>query len=268
MASIDAIQGTVLDKLQKDPLSITTEDARRLSENFEAKDERSAKIISAVESLALAAQEIHEETPALGQGPHTSLLTIVNDLKVAVDNNPAEVTSEILKTTQGIVSKMQKAIGQTNAPHPELEVELQKEFAKIVPKVEQGTVTKEEADHLHSLEARAHGHTEKGGLTAAAQSVAAKRERALSLSDNTNAGPTANAKSIPAEQSAANKEANLKKAEATIAPKVENEPEAVTKEDAALVQSREHRAHGHVKKGSIAAEAQHFADTKPPVEAV
>jgi hypothetical protein len=71
---------------------------------------------------------------------------------------------------------MQRAIGQTNAPHPELEAELQEEIAKIVPKVEQGTVTKEDADHLHSLEARAHDHTEKGGITSVAQSVAAKRE--------------------------------------------------------------------------------------------
>jgi hypothetical protein len=156
---------------------------------------------------------------------------------------------------------MQKAIGQTNAPHPELEAELQEEFARIVPKVEQGTVTKEEADHLHSLEARAHGHTEKGGLTAVAQSVAAKRERALSLSDNTNANPN------PAEQSAADKEANLKMAELTIGPKLEKELEKITKEDAALVQSREHRAHGNVKKDSIAAEAQHFADKQPAVEA-
>jgi hypothetical protein len=94
----------VLEKLQKDPLSITTEDARRLSENYEAHDARSAKIISAVESLAVVAQEIHEETPTLGQRPQTSLLTVVNDLKVAIDTNPEEVTVEILKTTQSIVS--------------------------------------------------------------------------------------------------------------------------------------------------------------------
>jgi hypothetical protein len=96
----------VLDKLQKDPLSITTEDARRLSENYEANDARSAKIISAVESLAVAAQELHEDTPSLGQGPQTSLFTVVNDLKVAVDASPKEVTSEILETTQSIVSSM------------------------------------------------------------------------------------------------------------------------------------------------------------------
>ncbi|KAF2253062.1 hypothetical protein BU26DRAFT_449534 [Trematosphaeria pertusa] len=267
----------VLDKLQTEPLSITTEDARRLSENYEARDERSAKIISAVESLAVAAQDVHEQVPQLGQGPQTSILTVVNDLKAAVDTNPKDVTPEVLKTTQGIVSMMQRAVGQTNAPHPELEAELQREFAKIEPKVEQGTVTKEEADYLHSLEARAHGHTEKGGLTAHAQSVAAKRSRALSLSDNTNSQSSVNAtvkatspvgKGLaPEEQSHRDKETNLKMAELTIGSKIENEPEHITKDEAAYVQSREHRAHGHVKKGSVAAEALHFADKNPTVEA-
>lgn len=74
---------------------------------------------------------------------------------------------------------MQKAIGHTNAPHPELEAELQQEYAQILPKVRRGTVSKAEADHLHSLEARTHGHTERGGLAATAQSVAAKYERQL-----------------------------------------------------------------------------------------
>jgi hypothetical protein len=265
----------VLDKLQQDPLSITTEDARRLNENYESSDTRSAKIISAVETLAEANQEIHKEMPTLGHGPLTSLLTIVNDLKAAVDANPAEVNNEILKMTQGIVSskcphitctfptftrtwltpqvEMQRILGQSNAPHPELEAELRKAFARIEPKVEHGTVTREEADHLHSLEARAHGYTEKGGLTAIAQSVVAKRERALSTTENTNVSR--------AEQSANDKAENLKMAELSIAPGLENEPQNITKEDAALVQSREHRAHGHVKKGSVAAEAQHFANT-------
>lgn len=81
-------------------------------------------------------------------------------------------------------TEMQKAVGHANAPHPELKVVLQEEIAKIEPKVAEGTVTIEEANHLHSLEARAHGHTEKGGIASIAQSVAAKRERALSLSSS------------------------------------------------------------------------------------
>lgn len=97
------LQG-VLDKLHKDPLSITTEDARRLSENYEARDQRSANIISAVESLAVASQDVHEQIPTLGQSTHTSLLTVVHDLKAAVEANTKGVTPEILKITQGVVS--------------------------------------------------------------------------------------------------------------------------------------------------------------------
>lgn len=116
------------------------------------------------------------------QTPPHSLLMAVNNLNATVDANPEEVTTETLRATQSVVSKMQKAVGHMNAPHPEVEAELQEEIAKIEPKITQGTVTKAEADHLHSLEARAHGHTEKGGITAAAQSIVARRERQLSLS--------------------------------------------------------------------------------------
>lgn len=93
--------------------------------------------------------------------------------------------------------EMQIAIGYTNAPHPELEAELQQEYAKIVPKVECGVVTKAEADHLRSLEACAHGHRERGGLTAIAQSVAARRERRSSFSSGgNNAGSCANSRTL------------------------------------------------------------------------
>ncbi|KAF1932083.1 uncharacterized protein M421DRAFT_54615 [Didymella exigua CBS 183.55] len=176
----------VMQRLRSNPGSITEEDARRFSENVEAKDARSARLVSAVESLAAARSDIYSQETSLGQSPHMSLLTVVKDLYAAVEANPDDVDTEILKTTQSIVSKMQKAIGHTNAPHPELEAELQQEYAKIVPKVERGVVTKAEADHLHSLEARAHGHTERGGLTAIAQSVAARHERRSSVSSGGN----------------------------------------------------------------------------------
>lgn len=161
-------------------------------------------------------------------------------------------------------SGMQKAVGHTNAPHPELEGELQEEYKKIEAKVEQGTVTKEEANHLHSLEARAHGHTERGGLTATAQSVAAKRERTLSLSEGSvhqdNSPPEASPNAKAREQSHKDKEANLEHVVTVLRPKVENEPEKVTKEDAALLQSREARAHGSVEKCCVAAAAMSLAD--------
>lgn len=116
------------------------------------------------------------------QPGHLTLLALIEGIKATVEAHPQDVTPEHLKLMQGTVAKMQKAIGNTTAPHPELEQELLQELQLIKPKIIEGTVTKAEADHLHSLEARAHGHTEKGGLTSIAQSVAAKRERQLSLS--------------------------------------------------------------------------------------
>ncbi|KAF2187035.1 hypothetical protein K469DRAFT_570863, partial [Zopfia rhizophila CBS 207.26] len=166
----------VLEQLKKDPMSITAEDARRLHEHYNAVDERSAKVISAVEALAVVTPEIATTGGEDASNGTVSLYALVKNVHSTIDTNPADVTPDILKLAQSIVSKMQKAIGHTNGPHPELEAELQHEYAKIEPKVEQGTVTKAEADRLHSLEARAHGHTEKGGLTAHAQSVVAKRE--------------------------------------------------------------------------------------------
>lgn len=168
-------------KLEQDPSRITTEDARRFSENYDAHDTRSARIISAVEACAVANLEVHDQNPSFGQELHTSLLTLVKDLQAAVTCNPGDVTDEVLRTAQSVVSKMQKAVGNTNVAHPEVEAELQQEIIKVERKIEQGTITKAEADHLHSLESRAYGHTEKGGITAIAQSVVAKRERQLSL---------------------------------------------------------------------------------------
>jgi hypothetical protein len=106
-------------------------------------------------------------------------------------------TTPNASATANLNVEMQKAIGHTNAPHPELEAELQQEYAKIVPKVERGVVTKAEADYLHSLEARTHGHTERGGLTAIAQSVAARRERRSSVSSGgSNARSRANSRTF------------------------------------------------------------------------
>lgn len=94
----------ILHKLKNDPGSITTEDARRLSENAEAIDERSARIISAVESLAVANVEVHKNNADLGQVLHTNLLAVVQDLDAAVIRNPEEVTADILKGAQCVVS--------------------------------------------------------------------------------------------------------------------------------------------------------------------
>lgn len=99
----------VLKKLQTDPLSITTDDARRLSEQVEVTDRRSAKIVSAVESLAVASQDLQQLNPQPGlpsmmQVPRHTQHVLVNDLKAAVEHYPKDVTVDLLKATQDIVS--------------------------------------------------------------------------------------------------------------------------------------------------------------------
>jgi hypothetical protein len=99
-----SIVNEILVKLREDPRSLTTEDARRLSKNTVADDARMAKIISSVEAFAVANEVIHDIDPNLSHAPHTSLPTLINDLKVAVEKNPADVTTEVLRTAQNIVS--------------------------------------------------------------------------------------------------------------------------------------------------------------------
>ncbi|KAH6638030.1 hypothetical protein C7974DRAFT_152722 [Boeremia exigua] len=171
----------VLAKLRHDAESITTVDAQILADHAEDGDQWTADIIAAVADLAIR-NEDGESALEDDRSSMVHLPNAVEDLHAAVKANPKSVTTDVLRTTQSIVSIMQKAIGHTNAPHPELEAELQQEYAKIIPKVERGIVTKAEADRLHSLEARAHGHTERGGLTAIAQSVVARRQRQVSIS--------------------------------------------------------------------------------------
>lgn len=94
----------ILVKLRNNPGDITTEDARRLSENYDARDDKSARIISAVEAFAVANEALYEQDASMGQAPHMSLLTVVNDLCAAVDTNPHDVTTEVLRNTESIVS--------------------------------------------------------------------------------------------------------------------------------------------------------------------
>ncbi|KAI4647835.1 hypothetical protein J4E93_004246 [Alternaria ventricosa] len=211
----------ILKKLRKDPSTITAEEARILSENVPTRDDRA-------------------KGSSQAQAPHRSLLMAAKDLHIAVDGSPDEATTEVLRVAQSIVSKLQNAVGHTNAPHPEVEAELQEEIAKIEPKIAQGTVTKAEADHLHSLEARAHGHTEKGGIAAVAQSVAARRERQLSLSSSTgsilspvNGRSRANSRNYtsPQQRSRQEREDDTHNAEMTMRPKIEADNAAASEMD-------------------------------------
>ncbi|KAB2106673.1 hypothetical protein AG0111_0g4886 [Alternaria gaisen] len=245
---------SVLKKLKTDPGSITADEARILTENVAKPDDRAVRIISAVESLAIANKDLH----------------------AAVDGSSEEATTEILRVAQSIVSKLQKAVGHTNAPHPEVEAELQEEIAKIEHKIAQGTVTKTEADRLHSLEARVHDHTEKGGIAAAAQSVVAKRERQLSLSSGSGSVSSpiygrsrANSRNFtsPQQQFCQERLNEFHHADMAIRPKTE--PEIATKSGTDKPHSLEVRANGGTAKsdtsamrGSVASSRRSRANSK------
>ena len=103
-SEISNVPQDIIERLRSDPSSITEEDARRFSETVEARDERSARLVSAVESLAAAHNDIYSKDSSLSQSPHPSLLTVVKDLHAAVEANPGDIDAEILRTTQSIVS--------------------------------------------------------------------------------------------------------------------------------------------------------------------
>jgi len=155
---------------------------------------------------------------------NTNVEHIVDELRAVQDNPEA----------QHIVQKMAKMAVQGGPSeqhppqlHPELAAELDKEAARIAAKIEDETVTAEDARHLHSLEVRVHGGVQHGSIAALAQ-------RKVDLL------------------------AAAKKAEEEIAPKVE--AGEVTKEDARKLVRREMKAHGHIEHGSLAAKAQSVAD--------
>lgn len=115
---------------------------------------------------------------------------------------------------------------------------------------EPGNVTKEEADLLHSREQRAFGVTEKGGLASQAQHQVAENEGATT--NGSIATP-----SKPGVQSQLDRQGNYEDAAAKVGSKLANEPQNITKEEADLLHSREHRAKGYTEKGGLAAQAQH-----------
>ena len=78
---------------------------------------------------------------------------------------------------------MQQAMHRTHAPHPELQAELQQEYARIVPKVERSTMTKAESNASQTLKGQANGH---------AQPTSTIRRRQISpRSDSSNISPRA-----------------------------------------------------------------------------
>jgi hypothetical protein len=95
----------VMEKMQKDPTSVTADDARRFHEHFEVIDEHSARLFSAIESFAAAHDDIAAEKgqTLVGAG-HASLHTLLQDLHSAVDRNPGDVTQTLVQLAQSLVS--------------------------------------------------------------------------------------------------------------------------------------------------------------------
>lgn len=101
--------------------------------------------------------------------------------------------------------------------------------------------------------AKAEGGTTQGSTPAQMQSEIIKAQ-------NAGSGQGGPFESVdPTTRSEMDRETNLIDAEQEMVPKMQNDPEHVTKEDASLLRSRETRAHGVTEKGGIAATAQHMA---------
>lgn len=114
---------------------------------------------------------------------------------------------------------------------------------------------KSAAGQVISDVAKAEGGTTKGSTSAKMQSELTKSQNASTGVGSGGGHPAVD----PATQSQMDKEANLAEAQDRVVPKMENDPEHVTKEDASLLRSRETRAHGVTEKGGVAATAQHLA---------
>jgi hypothetical protein len=113
----------------------------------------------------------------------------------------------------------------------------------------------QDAAYLHSREARAAGQANppKGSLSADAESLAASNEGRANGKAGTS-GPT-----NPADQSARDRLDNFQQASEQVGSKMATNPEAVSKEEADLLHSREQRAFGATSKGGIASQAQSLA---------
>ena len=187
------------------------------------------------------AKAIHRaETRAAGQQPPSGSLSSQAQHQAAINEG----------ATSG--STTAASMDSTTQSQMDRQANFQEAASTVGSKMvnEPGNVTKEEADLLHSREQRAFGVTEKGGLASQAQHQVAENEGA------TTSGSTATP-ADPNIQSQMERQANYEDAASAVGSKLASNPESITKEDADLLHSREHRAMGHTEKGGLAAQAQH-----------
>lgn len=102
----------------------------------------------------------------------------------------------------------------------------------------------------------------KDSISADAKCLASADESSASNAASYSAPPTSTGGGAiqPVIQSHLDKEASFHEAVDVVGTKMANDPESVTKKDAASLESRERRAHGIFEKGGIAVQAQRLAD--------
>lgn len=93
-------------------------------------------------------------------------------------------------------------------------------------------------------------------MAAEAKRVASANEQGRTPTTTSTRTTNTTTNNNPSTQSAAHKEQNFQDAISQVQPKLEQDPASVTAEDAALLRSREVRAHGGSEKGGVAARAQ------------
>lgn len=227
------VAATVGEKIAKDPEHVTQEDANLVHS-------REQKAHGHTEKGGISAQAMH--------------LAAQNAAKMTADNEVA------VEDSTGL-------LGPEQLTHISKENDFHNAAAELRTKIADHPehITKQDADHIHSLEQKAHGHTEKGGITAQVQHLAAQN----AAKAETDKGVTKVIIGIDVEESAGiinaeelshlSKERDFYMAATAIGEKIAHDPEHVTQEDADSIHSREQKAHGHTEKGGITAHAQHLA---------
>lgn len=213
--------------------------------------------MSALRDADKPASEVISETMKAEGGPAKGSTAAKMQSELAKDQQGPTSTTTQSPEAQSI-SEVAKAEGGTTKGSTS--AQMQSELTKQ-RNAEQGmydnnttgtTSNKSAAGQMISEVAKAEGGTTKG-------STSAKMQSELSKAQNANQTPNLGTGTDPATQSSMTKEANFADAQDKVVPKMDNDPEHVTKEDANLLRSRETRAHGVTEKGGVAATAQHLA---------
>ncbi|KAF3001496.1 hypothetical protein E8E13_008884 [Curvularia kusanoi] len=119
----------------------------------------------------------------------------MDDLHTTVIANPGDVTPRTIQSMQSILDTMQKAISHTQAPHPELQAEIQQQYARIVPKVEATTTGNAGYSDAHSPKKQTNGHIEPNGSEITSHSTSVDcGQQALNNGDGQVAHETTNNK--------------------------------------------------------------------------